>query len=346
MMATTAAVMIVGVLAVGTPMLLRGTGAAPVADRAVPRLDANNCPTTWVDTSHHVDRPGPLVPVGAVAITLCELPVDPAKNAAPTPAPAPRTVTLRVEELVAALNELPNQEQATQRLGHPVGIRCPAIFLPQLSLVAIYANGDPVTVTLDRSCGTATAEGRTRFLSGGSSLQHPYLVDGFVALYREQLAAATDPATITVPACAAMLSEQDLSMSHTDNQPRDAIARNRGGVDAFAPSALIEIRACRYHATAGILQLVKQHHQRDDLVSVRDLLNDATLVGTEAATNLSECALESAIDSLDVVWLADATGAISEIRVPRARCAEVRRAGIGGLVLRPGFAERLDGWLG
>ncbi|MBB5869733.1 hypothetical protein F4553_003112 [Allocatelliglobosispora scoriae] len=349
-MATVATTVLVGAVALGVPTLWRGTTPQPVADTTAPVFDAARCPVAPAKQSGElVDKPGALVPDGALSVSLCELPLDPAAGTVPTP----RTVTLRPGELVAALNALPTKEEVAAKLGQPFNHGCTMIgFAEDLSLVLTYADRAQVTVALDRNCGTAIADGRTRFMSGSSKFS-PTLLDGFVGLYREQLAASTDAATVQAPACPATLTQAAVSGMTANTDARDGIARNRGSVDVFAPSALVEVRACRYLAgSGGTLKLTAQHAERSAAPAVRDLLNEATKVrentdaeGGSTVTNLAGCAVDVAIGSLDVIWIADATGAVSEVRVLRAPCAEVRRAGMGGLVVLPELAGQLDGWL-
>lgn len=359
--ATVASVVMVGAVAVGVPMLLRETTALPLATPSAVTFDAANCPTTWPEPGPGLppDKPGPLVPAdGALSVTLCELPTDLSGGATASPGTvpraqdAPRTLTLRAGELVTALNRLRTREQLAEQLGQPHELGCTLIgFGENLSLVVTYADRDPMAVLLDRNCGTATADGRTRYMSG-TEQSHPALLDGFLELYREQLAATTNPATVKAPACAASLSQQDVNGFTSASEPRDGIARNRGGADAYLPNALVEVTTCRYAVTGGKLQLTKQHSQRNDLEPVRDLLNNATTVrnstdgnGTQTVTNLSECRIETPISKLDIVWIADTTGAVSEVRISRAPCPEVRRSGMGGLVPQPELIGQLDHWL-
>lgn len=52
------------------------------------------------------------------------------------------------------------------------------------------------------------------------------------------------------------------------------------------------------------------------------------------------------VTDLDTVWVADVTGAVAEVRIRRAPCQAVHRAGRGGLVPKPELLEQLDSWLG
>lgn len=345
-LATVAGVVMVGAVAFGVPLMLRETLASSVAIPSPPTLDTMNCPTAWPQPGiGSSDRPGPLVPAdGAVAVTLCELPA--ASLAAPPAAAAavPRILKLRPGELVAAMNALPTPAHLDDS--------CALIAFPEnLSLVVSYADRDPFAVLLDRNCQTATSDGRTRRITG-TDIAHPALLDTFLALYREQLVAMTDPATVKAPACAASLTQQDVSGLNRAVEPRDGIARNRGGADGLAPSALVDINVCRYRTGAGGLRLATQHAQRQDLEAFRDLLNSAAMVrsttdatGVQSLTNASGCQRGTNIDELDVIWLADATGAVTEVRLPRAPCPEVQSAGMTGLVAPPQLLGQLDLWL-
>jgi hypothetical protein len=252
-------------------------------------------------------------------------------------------LTLRPGEVVAAMNALPTAGRADGG--------CTLVGLPDnISLVVSYAGRAPVTVLLDRNCALAAAGGHTRLIRGTDVL-HPALTDAFVARYREQLAASTSPAGVATAPCPAALAAKEVDRRTDASEPRDDIARNRGGADPFAPSALLEVRACRYRTGADGLRLSTQHARRTDLTALRDLLNSAGTVGTStdangstSLTNGSGCP-PGAPTTIDVLWLADATGAVAEARVPRAPCVEFDRRGLGGLAAPRPLLEQLDRWL-
>ncbi|MFG2044017.1 hypothetical protein [Dactylosporangium sp. NPDC048998] len=327
-----AAALVLGAVAVGVPLALHRGAGSPAAIPEPPELDAAHCPVAWpVGGVGAADRPGPLVPAdGVVSVTLCELP-----GAMPSwiePAP-PRVLTARAGEVIAAMNALPSAADGNRA--------CTFVAFPtEMSLVVSYAGRAPVAVLLDRNCGTAGTDGRTRRITGTDGA-HPAVADAFLARYREQLAAATSPAAVKTPACEAALSSADIEVRTQADEPRDDFARNRGGVDAFAPSALVEVRACRYRPGHDGLRLATQHAQRQDLAAFHDLVNAAA----QRVTDTSDCATAGSPTTIDVVWLADATGAVAELRVPRQPCPEFRRAGFPGLVAPPQLLVQLDHWL-
>ncbi|MEU7870579.1 hypothetical protein [Dactylosporangium sp. NPDC049140] len=332
------AAVLLAAVAVGVPLALHRAAGEPAVPAGL-ALDADHCPVAWpTGGAGTADRPGPLVPAdGVVAVTLCELPAGPP---GPGGATGPRVLTARAGEVVAAMNALP---------AVPAGEHgCTLVgFAQELSLVVSYAARAPVAVLLDRNCATATAGGRTR-RSAGSEVAHPVLVDGFLERYREQLAAATDPAGVAAPGCAATLAQAEVDVRTMTAEPRDEIARNRGGVEAFAPSGLVEARVCRYRTGPGGLELAAQHAGRQDLAGLRDLLNEAGTVrtvaepaGAQSVANLSPCP-PGERTAVDVVWVADVTGAVGEAVVPRAPCAEFRRAAIGPLAAPAPLLAELD----
>ncbi|MEV8515087.1 hypothetical protein [Dactylosporangium sp. NPDC051484] len=326
-----AAAVALGAVTVGVPLALHRGVASPAAIPEPPELDAAHCPVTWPGGVGTADRPGPLVPAdGVVSVTLCELPGAMPSWIEPTP---PRVLTARADEIVAAMNALPSAADGN-------GNCTLTAFPTEMSLVVSYAGRAPVAVPLDRNCGTAGADGRTRRIISTDGT-HPAVVDTFLARYREQLAAATSPAAVKTPACAAALSPADIEVRTRADEPRDDFARNRGGADTFAPSALVEVRACRYRTSPDGLRLATQHAQRQNLTAFHDLVNAAT----QRVTDTSDCATAGGPTAIDVVWLADATGAVAELRVPRQPCPEFRRAGSPGLVPPPQLLTQLDHWL-
>ncbi|MEU4223380.1 hypothetical protein AB0F17_03710 [Nonomuraea sp. NPDC026600] len=146
--------------------------------------------------------------------------------------------------------------------------------------------------------------------------------------------------------------------SYTENRtvpPADGIARNRGNSAPFLPSPLAALTACRYRAAGSHLVLRHGLTRRDGLEPLRALLNTATTVevvtdarGTETFANGTDCGDPGRVvqvTELDTVWVADVTGAVTEVRIRRAPCQAVHRAGRGGLVPKPELLQRLDAWL-
>ncbi len=320
----------------------------PVPLASVPDIPVgtDGCPTSWPALPDS-DEPGPLVPGGAVSVTLCELPVPAAGTHEANP---PRTLRSHTDQVVNAFNALPTRAQEQAR--HPgAGRACGAVlYQTQPSYVFRYPGRPPVIVLVDQDCGTAYADGRTRVLDpadpGGR----------FLALYRAQLIADTDPATIASPTCPSGLLPAQVDPRTISAEPPDSIRRNQVG-DEFLQSPLVAVVACRYVRHADGLVLTTSSGHRGGLEPVRDLLNAATTVqattdanGTTSATNLTECGDpnhgDTTVTQLDEVHVVDATGATAVVRVWRAPCTAVFRFGQGGLVPTPALLTQLDAWLG
>ncbi len=280
-------------------------------------------------------------------MTLCELPVPDAGVPRANP---PRTLRSHADQVVDAFNALPTIAQ--ERARHPgTELGCGAVLYPtRPSYVFRYADRPPVIVLVDDDCATAYADGRTRVLDpadpGGR----------FLALYRAQLIAGTDPATIPTPSCPSSLTPAEVDPDTIAGEPADSVARNQVG-DEFLQSPLVAVTACRYVRSGQAITLVTSNATRSGLEPVRDLLNRATTVrtttdanGTESVTNLTECGDPNhpgtTVTQLDEVNVADATGATAVVRVWRAPCTAVFRFGQGGLTPVPGLLTQLDAWLG
>ena len=351
--ATLAAVVAVG-LAIGVPRLAVGPAPGPEPDTVAvsPTGSPPSPPPLSTD-----DRPGPLVRTGATQVTLCE------RMHAPGPDPRdgqPRSLTIGVDAVVARLNELPNaetmlakyRELARQQGKDPnnLGLACTLRSYPaQLSLALRFPDGSTTVVWLDRNCGTASANGRTRFGE---------VLDLFLRLYREQLVTMTQPATIADPACPPRITADELGGQRAGTRPSDEIARNRGDADGtpFLPSPLAKLTLCRYGpVTGGTAPLVRGAPVTDP-EPLRDGLNRATTVqvstdanGVSTATNVAECLQMPDLTRaslVDLIRLADRTGAVAELAVFRQPCGAVFRFGRGGLVPTPELLALLDAALG
>lgn len=368
---TVAAVVAVA-LAVGVPTLLaRPTDAGPEPAAATPApagpppspvpLDQGGCPAVAAPPPSDEDRPGPLVRTGATQVTLCERLTEPHAASFDPRAGQPRTLTIGVEQITALLNELPDKEtmlgrlreQARQRGENPANLEmgCTLIGFPsELSLVLRYRDGTTTVVWLDRNCGSVRADGRTRY-------DYSKVFDLFLRLYRDQLAAQTRPADIPAPTCPPVLTpEESFGGPATTTEPlTDEIARNRGSKDGFLPSPLAKATVCRYaRAAGGEPAALTRSVTLEVSEGLRELLNTATTVrtstgarGTSTLANGTDCADPANLGSirvLDLVRVADVTGAVADVAVLRTPCGAVVRS--GGLVPTPDLLGLLDAHLG
>ena len=142
------------------------------------------------------------------------------------------------------------------------------------------------------------------------------------------------------------------------------MARNRGQSDAFLPSPLAVVTACRYRVDGDDLRLHAHRVLRDSLDPVRRLLNAAATVETSTDdqgtityfVNRVDCGTPgrartgrrtgAPVSRLDTVWAADTTGAVAEIRIWRAPCQAVFTGTVAALKAEPALLNRLDSWLG
>ncbi|WP_157546523.1 hypothetical protein [Microtetraspora fusca] len=333
-----------------------------------PPLDSDGCPTAWVDNWHFDGPPGPLVPSeGATSVTLCELVTSQHQDPLLPPERdlgVPRTLTVGVSSMIAILNALPTRAEDDARIrarekaaGRPVPVDlprgCNAVgFLTELSFSVRYAGGPPAVVRLDRNCGTASHAGRVRLLDGGRSVVHGgQPVDAFLTLYREQLASTAG--AVEPPACAAAPLARRMENRTYADAPRDDIRRNRGRA-VHLPTRLVVVTACRYVRDGDRMRLRGRRTLRDGLEPVRALLNDAAAVrvrtngGGEEVINNTECGRSgpgtTGVRDLDVVWAADLTGAVAEVRVWRSPCRAVV-ADLGGRLAPKALLDTLDSWL-
>ncbi|GIH03884.1 hypothetical protein Rhe02_19510 [Rhizocola hellebori] len=324
-----------------------------------PQLDENGCPTTWpADSWGVIDKPGQLVPAdGAASVTLCELAVRQEPIAKPA---GPRKLTSNVAGLIGALNSLPDKETMENRIfdretaagRQPsrgdirLGEACTLVGYPVMrSLVVSYPNQRPSVVLFDQNCGTAHSNGRTRFTD-------PDPVGSFKRYYREQLAAATPTQSIRNPECSSSLDGQAIVRGELAAEPADGIAANRSEErDPFLPSPLVAVTVCAYTAGAdGKLVLGTARSTRGNLEPLRALVNDALTVqtttderGTTSVTNLAQC--QQAPTAMYSIHLADATAAVSEVRIVVTPCQVVLRNGMGGFVLQQELRSAVEALL-
>jgi hypothetical protein len=326
--ATLAAVVAVG-LAIVVPRLAVNPahGPEPVAE------SLSDCPTDAAPRPGTDNRPGPLVRTGATQVTLCELLRGPGPRVG-----EPRVLTVDVATVVARLNELPIPDLRN--------VGCHFVYYPEeLSLALRYPDGSTIVVWLDRNCGTASADGRTR-RSGD-------ILDLFLRLYREHLPTTT--ATADLP-CPSRIAAADLVGNGGGPRPIDEIARQREHGAPFLPSPLARLTLCRYGPVGnGAAPLVRSAPLTQP-EPLRDTLNQAAAVnvstdanGTSTATNMVDC-LDwpdlTQTSLVDLVRIADRTGAVAELAVFRSPCAAVFRLGMGGLVPTAELLTLLDSTLG
>lgn len=209
-------------LAIGVPRL----GGPPASPLALP-VPEDACPTTPPRLpAEPADRPGQLVPTGAVRVALCQTAIQ------AEPSPAAQLLSTGVDSLVSLLNALP---------GLPAGAtwRCAAVgYRYATSLLFRYPDREPVLVQVDRNCHVAQVDGRTRAYSG------PGPIEWFEDLYRGQLAAQVDPATIAAPECPQTLA--------TAGGPRDDISQGKGLDGQALPTELAAATFCRYFGTRSL----------------------------------------------------------------------------------------------
>jgi hypothetical protein len=266
-------------------------------------------------------------------------------------------LTTGVDQIVDRLNSLPNADEFLARMreqerkaGHDANnleLGCTLIgFATEFSLALRYPDGSIAVVWLYQNCGTASSGGRTRYGD---------VRNLFLTLYRGQLEATANPASVQAPTCPSHLTRADLTMAPGGKHPLDEIARNRSGENPFLPSPLAKANVCRYHkASGGSATLVKSDAVSDP-ERLRTMLNAATTVqtttderGASSATNFADCfgADLGIADVLDLLRIADITGAIAELFILRGPCAAVVRYSMGGLVPTPELTAALDARLG
>jgi hypothetical protein len=306
------------------------------------------------------DPSGPLVPPGAFRATLCE-----SKDFGPSVEVSARTLTQHVDQLVSVFNELPDPaaaEAATRARfpdappGTAFGVGCNAAYFPPLWIVFQYPDQPPLLASFNRNCLTVETDEHTRVIMGKSPL------DTFDSLYRAQLRATTRPADVRTPVCPATTSAAHLQLLDTKSEPRDDIGSNRGSGDPFLPDPLVAAAACRYKVSGDKASLATQVQRRTDLDPLRGTINDATAMLTVQPSDLVErmehggfvqpmtdCGYgELAVrpELVDILMVADATGAVSEVRVWRRPCLALMHGTYGGIVPTEKILSTLDQLLG
>jgi hypothetical protein len=174
-------------------------------------------------------------------------------------------------------------------------------------------------------------------------------VDAFLGYYREQLAARRP--NVTAPDCRPSVPVTAVDNRGTFDEPRDDIGPHRSDHSALLPSSIMEANACRYRLEDDVFRLTGQKRIRDGLDGVRGLFNDSLRAETigRADSNWTACAMPSRepveVTAVDVVWVADATGGVVEIRAWRGPCTAVMAARVGARVAKDPLLRQLDEWL-
>ena len=185
-------------------------------------------------------------------------------------------------------------------------------------------------------------------------------VDTFLHLYREQLASATDLASIPNPECPLRYEFAQLDVEHAEGFPRDGIGVNRGNdlagdpsYQPYLPSPLAGVAVCRYQRAVSGFNLESAQPVRDSLDDVRDMLNTAVPLprpnydlNLNPNSQLPRCpSVPPAQTRVTVVLVADVTAAVSELRVYQAPPCAATNAGIGPFGVIDGVDAGLATWL-
>jgi len=308
---------------------------SPVVSEDPLALDADGCPVRrQALKSMRGDVPGQLVAAeGVTAVTLCELAGEKLTDYPPEFG-RPRKLTTNLTEMLTALNALPDRAAAQALTGRPM----PASYqdcgmvdgLANFALSVRYPDRT-VVILLDRNCRLAFAGGRTRY-------GFPSPMDTFLGFYREQLAASAGP--VPDRPCPGTIDPAHLDGRISGNEPVDGIGRNRGDGGPYLPSPLSAITICRYENA----RLVAHKTVRGALGPAREWLNSS--IGGKQTSDCGDpnnARWQPTV--LDTLWVADATGAVSEIHVWRAPCAALRAFYLDGYAAPPDLLTQIDGWL-
>ncbi|GGM18355.1 MULTISPECIES: hypothetical protein [Micromonospora] len=308
------AVALVAGLAFGGVRLGTGNEHSPAPPAVTPTVDDQaRCPTDAREfpdprTARYGGN-GPLVPAGAVEIVACEVPAT--EGAEPR---EPRVLTDGVDEIVRVLDALPpwpvRPGAATPAGDHE--LRCTAVARHhELAYVLRYPDRPSVTVHTSGNCQTVRQGPSGRGLD-------PALFDTFLQRYREQLAARTPAVTIATPTCPPSLPTGRLRLTPTRTGPPDRIRVNNPGGNPGLPTRLVAVAACRYEVGDTLARLTGQRRERDDADALRPALN-----ATFERDRVTDCGSYPGYPpptGLDVLLVADATGATAEFWLRRAPC--------------------------
>ncbi|MGW0507329.1 hypothetical protein [Micromonospora sp. NPDC003241] len=318
---TAAAVTLVVALGVGLPALWTPDRTGPPVTTTDP-IGEVVCPTSLaerpdLDTVRYGDDE-PLVPPGAVEITNCQVQVDPPGIGQEHP--GPRTLTTGVDEIVRLLNAQPLRPTDGQGRPLPAGqIMCTTAGADgEMVLILRYPDREPVTVWIGGACHVAVTATHGR----GADFE---VFSTFLDRYREQLAATTDPATITTPDCPATIPVDRVRNKPSNPGPPDRIRLNNS--DRYVtvlPTPLVEVTACRYEVADGTAELVRQERRRAGADHLRPVLND-TFDRKAKSSDCGEWPAYLAPTAFDTLTVADATGATAEFWVRHTPCQSARR---------------------
>jgi hypothetical protein len=320
--------------ALAVAVVLAGAGALALArphPGSRPATGAgDDCPPADVAAPRYTrtDTPGAIVPSGAIRATLCVRPSSEFRSPFEIDY-SPRALTQNVDELVSLANSLPDPST-------PPGGCLMVGYSTEMSFAFGYADGPPVVVWLDRNCGALVTAEHTRYLR-----RYQELPDAFYQLYRAQLRATTPVATIPTPTCPIT---HDPRVDTAATFPKDGIGRNRGFAEPLLPDPLAAMVACRYELAGDAWVLTRQEQRRTELDAARVILNNVHAKRENAAClDTDKNAMRPTL--VDSLWVADTTGAVSEVRVWRRPCATFHT---GDSVLRPiaALLTYLDGTLG
>ncbi|MEG3635797.1 hypothetical protein [Micromonospora palythoicola] len=325
-------------LGVGLPNLVAGPDGERVAPVTTPSPQGDAaCPTSLDDrpelASVRYGDDEPLVPTGAVEVTSCQVPV----GSGPDPAYrlGPRTLTTGVDEIVRLLNSQPPTQQDGQGRPLPDGqeLRCTLkASTDETVLVLRYPDRDPVTVWTDYNCRVTVTATHGR----GTDIQ---VAITFLDRYRAQLAATTDPASVTSPACPATFPVERMR-KNSGHHPPNWIRFNNTDPYRSLPDPLVEFTACRYVTRGETGELVGQQRRRADADEVRDPLNGAF----GRSSKSSDCGDKPDYQEptvFDTLTVADVTGETAEFWIRHEPCRSVNNQ-----VLTPELLDVMTDLLG
>jgi hypothetical protein len=259
-----------------------------------------------------------------------------------SPARNSNTLITRPDRLISVLNALPVVTKQNQHYG------CLAVDLPNTDLVVGYPGGTTRTVELDFNCWAVRSGDGTVVRSDPRTAMNT-----FFDLYREQRAAAIAARPPGPVPCARQLTALELAASDRQRKdPVDEILRwDRSDLTPL-PMRLAVANACRYVAGPGGLRLDRQAVARTSLERLRSAVNGSF---TDSAaprgpqgwpTCLDRPEQANTITRLDVLWLTDATGRSTELRIVRKPCSEVAGTGRSGFTPTTELQTALNQTLG
>jgi hypothetical protein len=222
-------------------------------------------------------------------------------------------------------------------------VACTDVGYGNMTFVFSYPRRPPVVVWVDRNCRSVIADGRARYGT---------VLDPFMALYQAQLRHTTRAEDVPTPDCVGSVPSGHFDTGGGD-QPSDGIGANRPSTDPFLPSPLVAVTGCRYSLVHDPAVLVAHGSRRGRLDALRSIVNTQTArtpdyrplvlrqTGCSDASNGSRYPIV-----VDVLWLADATGGVSEMRVWRTPCRAVITGYVVPIAPTDDVLRYLDGLLG